>query len=407
MRIILAGHFGFPTGSAGASRMRHIALGLSELGHEVFAISLVPGQVVPAGVWQRLAGGVSYCSSAGPERRFARHRLIRRVSWRWADLARTADHTTKLIGELMPVDVMIGYSKMFFPFGRVVATSRRMGVVVAQAVDEWQDPGGYPHGRLNPLYWNDVLANKLQLPKSDGIIAISGYLARHFAAAGVPTVTIPAIIDCSDNSWGNAEPTGNAVFQLTYLGPMSQRDGPLLMLEAVRRVLLAGHAIHFNVAGSSSPGGLSAQAQDRAQADPVLRDRVSFLGRISDQGVRDLLVGSDALLFTRLSGQPGQAAFPTRLPEYLMTSRPVISSRISDIPLYLEDRRDAILIQPDSDQSLAEGIIRLLAMPDRGTAIGLNGRQRCRECFDYRSRCVQIADFLTGLRAAAWARVAG
>ena len=41
MNIVLAGHFPFPFGSASASRVRHITTGLSELGHQVFVITMV------------------------------------------------------------------------------------------------------------------------------------------------------------------------------------------------------------------------------------------------------------------------------------------------------------------------------------------------------------------------------
>ena len=212
------------------------------------------------------------------------------------------------------------------------------------------------------------------------------------------TVRVPAIIDPLE--WPRApwpETEQGRPFQLTYLGNMHWRDCPLVMLQAVKQVLEAGHNVFFNIVGTSGRTGFGRRAGELVESDPVLKSRVKFWGRVSDEEVRQRLSDSDALLFARRSGHAAQAAFPTRLPEYLMTGRPVISSDVGDIAEYLEDGRQIILAAPNRADAMAEGIIRLLTLPDSGRALGAAGLARCEECFDYRPYVQRLSELIAGL----------
>jgi glycosyltransferase involved in cell wall biosynthesis len=407
MNIVIAGHFDYPTGSASASRIRHFARGLLELGHKSYVITMAPirrpapdtrddlwhdrdGVLhFPAGGWLNVD---RYRGFVGKARQFlpALYRGTRRAR----DQVRQLDETVGL-------DALIGYSNYYFGMSGLVRLCRRRGILVLRDVDEWKGPESLYGRRLNPLFWNDRLDFHIGLRRADGISAISSFLARHFRTQGLPVIRIPAIID-PDQLQPEVPPVADGArpFQLTYLGQLNVRDGPRLMLAAVRQVLAAGDPIVFHVVGASGLSGYARGIADFVNQDPLLKDRVKFWGRLSDQEVNLRLLQSDALIFTRVSGRPSQAAFPTRLPEYLITGRPVITSGVGDIPEYLADGRDAIIVTPDSADAIAAGIRRLIHMPDRGRAIGLAGREKCRQYFDYRPRCREIVAFITELRSA-------
>ncbi len=185
-----------------------------------------------------------------------------------------------------------------------------------------------------------------------------------------------------------------APFRLMYLGDMNQRDVPVIMVTALKRLIERGHDLVLDVVGGVKFVGPAAQARGMSQQDPILRGRVSFYGRVSDEEVRHRFSAAHALLFTRRAGRTAQAAFPTRLPEFLMTRRPVISTAIGDIPEYLPDGQAAVLVKPEDMDDLVAGIERLLAMPDEGRALGEAGCEACTRYFDYRVRSVEIASFM-------------
>jgi glycosyltransferase involved in cell wall biosynthesis len=293
------------------------------------------------------------------------------------------------------VDVVIGYSNSLMGMKQVTAHCRRLGIPIVRDVVEWLGPDSYLGGRANLLYWDSQYAFRRLLPKSDGIIGISSFLVEHFTRLGLPCVRMPAIIDPEAAPPALPRPAHtDRPFTLTYLGNMVERDGPMLMIDAVRQVAAAGHDLIFHVVGAADriPSGRRAQAV--VAADPLLRERVRFHGRVSDEEVKRHLWGSDALIFTRRSGRAARAAFPTRLPEYLVTGNPVLTSAVSDIGEYLVDGQEAIIVAPDRSAALADGILRLLALPDRGQSIGAAGRRKCAECFHYATRAREVAAFL-------------
>ena len=169
------------------------------------------------------------------------------------------------------------------------------------------------------------------------------------------------------------------------------------MMKAVNEVLKSGLQIFFNIIGSEGNEGAALKAKQYAETKPLLKKQMKFWGRVPQQKLIEMLSCSDALVFTRLDSRDAKATFPTRLPEYLMTGKPVITSRVSDIAEYLVDDKEAVIVTPNSSNALAEGIRKLVKMPDRGEKIGVEGMKKCKQYFDYRIRCKDISDFIEDL----------
>ena len=125
-----------------------------------------------------------------------------------------------------------------------------------------------------------------------------------------------------------------------------------------------------------------------------------FLGFLSDEDLKMNMMKADSLVFVRPDDITAAAAFPTRLPEYLVTGRPVITAGVGDIPEYLQDEKDAMVATPCTPKNIAEKIEKLMQMPDRGTQIGRNGFQRASEVFNAKSRTQEIYEFFKLLKAA-------
>lgn len=398
----------FPTGSAAASRIRHMARGLRELGHKVYVIAIPPVKTdeddPEKANWYNYQG-IPYHYAAGWFTPKMRKNHAQKLVKFLAGLRQGLKGSVKQIAwlhEQVGVDVLIGYSKFYFGMHGLVKFCQKKGIVVARDVVEWIGPDSLWGGRINPLFWNAELNFHLSLPHSDGIIAISQFLAKRFSSKGIKVIRVPAIIDpdAFSSDFSNLDTMRSDYFQLTYVGTMCWRDGPMLMLKAVREVLKGSYKIFFNIIGSSGDRGTARQSRNFAQADSVLKSHVKFWGWLSDREMNQRLWHSDALVFTRLAGRPAKAAFPTRLPEYLMSGKPVIASDVSDISEYLTDGKEAIIVKPNSAEALAVGITKLIELPDRGRAIGQAGKKKCYECFNYRTRCKEISNFLEDLVSA-------
>jgi glycosyltransferase involved in cell wall biosynthesis len=107
---------------------------------------------------------------------------------------------------------------------------------------------------------------------------------------------------------------------------------------------------------------------------PPLGDGLHDLGWVARKHVPELLAAADVLV------QPGRPdafndyRFPSKLPEFLASGRPVVLPR-TNIGLHLEDRGEALLLQRGSAAEIREKVTLLAADPELRARIGERGRE--------------------------------
>jgi glycosyltransferase involved in cell wall biosynthesis len=93
----------------------------------------------------------------------------------------------------------------------------------------------------------------------------------------------------------------------------------------------------------------------------------------------------------KIDHQVNRAGVPAKLAEYLALGRPVVVSRVGDIPIYLQDGHDAILCEPGRPESLANALQQALSNDELSRRVSRNARQTAQEQFDYRHIGAMIA----------------
>ena len=116
---------------------------------------------------------------------------------------------------------------------------------------------------------------------------------------------------------------------------------------------------------------------------------------MSDVDYFKTLASADILCMTRINSPFANAGFPFKLGEYLATGNPVIATDVSDIGLYLEDKKNVVLAQPSSSESLIEAIRYLISEPEKRKAIGLMGLKKCEETFNPEINGKKLSSFIT------------
>ncbi len=117
-------------------------------------------------------------------------------------------------------------------------------------------------------------------------------------------------------------------------------------------------------------------------------------GFVSRQDLLEYYAGALALLIPLEDDERSRARFPFKLGEYLLTGKPVVSSRVGDIPEYLEHGRSAMLAVPDDPESFASCVNAILADPKSAQHLGEAGRAVGYARFDYRKVGPDIAAFV-------------
>ena len=142
--------------------------------------------------------------------------------------------------------------------------------------------------------------------------------------------------------------------------------------------------MRLDVLGTDGLSGLAAKQRNICEQDEILRCCVRFLGRVSDEEYFSKLASAHCLVLPRPECQIVKAAFPTRLPEFLSTGRPVLTTSVPDVPRYLDAGIHAEIVDGDISNALACGILRLWQDPERALRIGLAGQNLGRQGFNYR-----------------------
>lgn len=197
------------------------------------------------------------------------------------------------------------------------------------------------------------------------------HLLEHHARARVVVlrvgVDIPAVALV-------AAPARHAL-RLVVAARLAEVKGHTYLLDAIARVVAAGHAVHLDVAGD---GRLRAALERHARALD-LAAHVTFLGTLdhADLLARMARGDWDAAVLPSIENARDWEGIPIALVEAMAAGIPVIATATGGIPELVAP--DAGVLVPQRDPAaLAHAIIELARDPSARSALGERGRARVR-----------------------------
>ena len=110
-----------------------------------------------------------------------------------------------------------------------------------------------------------------------------------------------------------------------------------------------------------------------------------------------LLTDSEMLVLARPTSIQAKGGFPTKLGEYLATGKPVLVTRVGEIPKYLEDNINAFIAEPDSPVKFAEKMDFILSHPEEATKVGIEGMKLTQTVFNYKYQARNLVNFINSL----------
>ena len=149
---------------------------------------------------------------------------------------------------------------------------------------------------------------------------------------------------------------------------LMEQKAPLDFVAAARRVVEAVPDAHVLMVGD---GPLRAQVTAAAVGIP----RFHLLGFRTD--VPDLLAAMDVVAFSSLWEGLGRA-----LTEAVLVGKPVVATAVNGVPDLVVDGETGWLTRAGHPEELADRILRVLALPDRGAAMGAAGTRRVAGRYD-------------------------
>jgi glycosyltransferase involved in cell wall biosynthesis len=114
--------------------------------------------------------------------------------------------------------------------------------------------------------------------------------------------------------------------------------------------------------------------------------------------VASYIAHADVLVMVRAIDFETQASFPSKLTEYLITSKPVISVIIAEVSDYITDGVNGFLVEPENLAELTEKLDWVLNNYDSALEIAKKGKILTDTVFNCDFQAKRIIEFIDSLK---------
>lgn len=207
--------------------------------------------------------------------------------------------------------------------------------------------------------------------QADVVWAVSRHLRSFWIAQGVPAERLFLSPGLVASRLFKAVAGPSDAHHAVYIGNLAHREVDYLLdIAAQVRERLPG--FHLTVYGDA----LDSRHQELMGhvCDAGLSSAVTILPAVPSSDIPRILEKASVLLLPRAKGEFSQAGFPNKLGEYLASGRPVIVTRVGDIPEYLQDESTAFLVDPDDSRAFADRVVSVLSNRELAERVGAAGQ---------------------------------
>ncbi len=238
-----------------------------------------------------------------------------------------------------------------------------------------------------------TLINAMMPFLSNGLLCITGSLQT--ALPHKHSIVVPPTVESARLQRMPDFPDESSKFTIGYCGTISNyKDGFDILLASLRHVKGdLQRRIRLLVIGDSNRKEETLGSFERGVADSGMEIEVQFTGRIENSEVMNFLTDCNLLVLTRPDNLQTRYGFPSKLPEYLSTGRPVLVSKVSDIPVYLKDRVSAYLLDEVSPSTVAGKIEYIMQNYAEATEVGRRGYEVAKAVFNNEVQGRRVVEF--------------
>ena len=231
---------------------------------------------------------------------------------------------------------------------------------------------------------------------ADGIIFISSQLEimiRRTVSSSIPVLLLPITI--VKEKFPDPKEIINSKWpiKIFYGGSYGVKDGLIYLLDAFN-ILANQFDIELILTGK---GNSKDEIKTKNHIAGLKNsDKIKLLGYLSDEEYYKVIISANIHCMTRISSEYANHGFPFKLGEMLATGKPVVATRVGDITKYIKED-EAVLIEPDSVESIVNAIRFLITSPEKAKLIGYAGRKCAFFNFDAEIHTDRLCDFMESI----------
>ena len=384
--IIFGDSFTFPEGNAATNRVHTYAKGFIENGTNVHVICFENEYIDKN---DGIMCGIKYYHPFGQTER-SKSFFIRR----WLKLLKYL-RAFVLIREINEKDKIIAinlWTQLFLThlFAFVLAKCFKTKIIKESSEHPLRY---YKSNIIKKIYGHFKLCLETKL--SDGIFCITNYLIDFYKNRGYnqrKLFLVPSTVDSSRFDVYFKSPL--SFEYILYCGNLSVlKDGVNILIESFTKISEKYPEINLVLIGKSYPLGDELILKDLV-AKLNIEKRVFFLGQISRTDIPAYLNNAKMLTLARPQSIIADAGFPSKLTEYLATSKPVVVTKVGEIPVYLKDNESAFLSEPGSVDAFADRLDYVPSNYEFAQQVGAKGKELTTAVFNYKFQAKRMLDFI-------------
>lgn len=306
---------------------------------------------------------------------------------------RYLDRAVNNLAERLEPDFMYQRHRVFLYIGASIA--RGLGIPF---VLEWNASEVWTRENWGPRTPFDrtlddfaVRAERLALAGASVVAAVSTEAAQMALRAGADPATVVVIPNGVDVqavqqevARDNGQTGGTTIGWIGSFGPWHGADILVRALQKLPEVTLV-------MIGD----GPELQRCKQLAAELDLAGRIEWTGSLPHDLAVRTLARCDLLASPHLPTE-GASFFgsPTKLFEYMAIGKPIVASNLGQIGEVLQHEVTAELVTPGDVDALARAMEKVLAMPDRGRALGVRALDTARRQHSWEQRAALLLDAL-------------
>lgn len=371
----------FPSGAASVNRLMSYSKGIVELGHKVTVLSTNTGTLEC-----KIIDGINYmCLQSHSENKlirifnyiFSLPRLIKKISHR---------------KEKFDILILVSNSLMLIYPLFVLCKIRRIKYVLEKSE--------YPFVlNKKSMFWKIYARYYISTTYKlfDGLVIMTNPLNEYFrdkVKYNCERIIIPMTVDITRFSGVPVNKTlGDYIAYCGDLG--GNKDGVKNLIHAFSTIADKYPSLTLLLIGGAKD---IKEVEELKQYAEFLKTRnVSFYGQADRSMIPSLLCNSKLLALARPSSIQSSGGFPTKLGEYLSTGKPVLVTKVGDIPLYLKDQENSFLVEPDNNFEFAKKISFILDNYDYALEVAKKGKLLTETIFNYKVQALRLSEYLCNL----------
>jgi len=387
MRIVFISSAQYPIGGAATNRHLAYSKGLVELGHEVEFILLKKQY------WEENEikfNQVKFtCVSPKKTNNLSK---IKKIQLHFETINNAIDRLSKL-NEEERISVLILLDTSIPILIPLIKQGKRLGLKIFHERTE------YPFVVADQSILGKIDLNiylRFIVKKFDGIYVINHALKKYFSALTNSEICIVnMIVDPSRFEHLPNKPDNENTI-VTYCGTLEgDKDGISILINSFAMIANEFPFVKLQMIGSLN-NEVTKQKMKLLVEELKIENKVVFTGFISSDEMPKILHNSDILALARPNNKQAEGGFPTKLGEYLATGNPVVITNVGEIGLFLKDRVNAYIAEPDSAEKFSKKLHEALSDTNR-TKIGLEGKKLVYTEFNYLTQAQKLERFFTAI----------